>query len=305
MNHERLIWIDLLRSVAIIGVLVIHTLFSVFARTDFVGGSSWWMANLLVSFSRMSIPIFIMLSGYLVLSKNETFTKTLKRTWWRLGLPFLFWSLFYVWWDMFFFGLTPNWIEYGKQLFFGNMFILYFLVILVGLYLVSPFIRPFLIEKNRKSMLIATSVLLLFSAVTLLAQYLVLYDHSILNSFSLWIPYLGYFVIGYWIGHWKERSSKLALILGALLLIGYVSTFYFSYMNLIWLKSGISLLWQSSGGGVEYFGEYLSVNVIVMSIAFFALASMYRDQIARVPHVLQLCLRQFQLQRLECMYFTR
>ncbi len=285
ITTNRLVWVDVLRSVAILGVLVIHALFSVFARTDFVGGASWWLANILVSFSRMSIPIFIMLSGYLVLSKAESVQQTLSRTWWRLGIPFLFWSIFYVWWDWFFFQAQPNFAEYGKQLVFGNMFILYFLIILIGLYVVSPFIRPFLRVQNTQNLVRAALGMLAVSGVLLIAQYVLLHDHSIWNSFSMWIPYLGYYLIGYLIGSADKKPGSNVVALSMLFSAGYLLTLFLSYQNLVWLRAGDATLWQSPNGGVEYFGEYFSMNVIVMSVSFFALLVTLRDQIARLPNI--------------------
>ena len=84
--------LDAIRTAGIVGVVLIHTVNSVSERPDFFGGVSWWFAIILNSASRICIPLFIMLSGYLLLSKDEDYKTTLKRIVNRLLIPLVFWT---------------------------------------------------------------------------------------------------------------------------------------------------------------------------------------------------------------------
>jgi len=85
---------DVIRVIAIVAVVIIHTANAVYTRLDFFGGFTWWIAIILDSLSRISIPLFIMLSGYLMLGKNETLEKTFKRINLKILIPLIFWILF-------------------------------------------------------------------------------------------------------------------------------------------------------------------------------------------------------------------
>lgn len=63
----------------------------------------WWMVNIYQTLSRTGVPLFVMLTGALLLqpSKNETLSVFFKKRWARIGLPFLFWGAIYFAWDYF------------------------------------------------------------------------------------------------------------------------------------------------------------------------------------------------------------
>ena len=78
---KRIFYYDVLRALAIIGIVFCHV--SV-------------CPNLYISvffdcFRDFSIPIFVMLSGALLLGKKDTLIKFFKKRLSRLFIPFLFW----------------------------------------------------------------------------------------------------------------------------------------------------------------------------------------------------------------------
>src|SRR5438309_1203479 len=89
---------DIVRVLSVVCVVIIHTANAIYARPDYFGGLSWWIALLLGAFSRIAIPLFVMLSGYLLLQKDETLEKSLIRATKRILIPLVFWTLFYLWW---------------------------------------------------------------------------------------------------------------------------------------------------------------------------------------------------------------
>lgn len=133
---------DIVRSLAILGVVVIHTMNVVYARPDYLGGMSWWIANIFDSLSRASIPLFILLSGYLLLNKDESFEKMNKRTINRIFVPLVVWTIIYYWWNSG--NMSLNNINFSLlyDIYTVNVFHLYFLIIMVGLYSIAPLNVP-------------------------------------------------------------------------------------------------------------------------------------------------------------------
>ena len=257
---------DIVRVMAIICVVIIHTFNAVQARIDFLGGTSWWIANFLGSVSRVSIPLFIMLSGFLIMGKNESFAKTLQRTYRRLIIPLLAWTVFYLLWN----AGSPSFkglATFFPRLFSGGAFHLYFLFILAGLYCFAPFLRSFLtVEQKVKKILLFffLSIGFLFT----LGQYS-FNKCGDTNAFTLWIPYLGYFFGGYVLGNIKTSNSLKKLSFLAFT-GGFAITAIFSFIHLYLRRENLGSL-QPESCISPYFDNYLSFNVVLMSFAVFFL----------------------------------
>lgn len=251
---------DIIRVVAIAGVVMIHTSNSIFARVDFFGGFSWWVAILMDSLSRMSVPLFIMLSGYLLLSKNEGFKESLTRAIKRVGIPLVVWFLIYLLWN----DGSPSFINMNLSLFarffLVNVFHLYFLVIMIGLYIVSPFLRSYLhtasLQSKQYVMYATTAVGVLMTML----QFLFLQPHGG-NIFTYWLPYTGLFIAGYVLQP-QQKLHKIKLLLMYLLgLCITVGLYYYYYFS---LKTNTVSLFS-----IEYLDNYMNLFVLAMTFPVF------------------------------------
>src|ERR1035438_6582714 len=93
--------VDLIRTLAIIGVIFLH------ATNDFSPNRMnqlevvrWVTVDVYQCIARIGVPLFVMLTGALLLqpSKNESIGIFLKKRWARIGLPLIFWgALYFVW----------------------------------------------------------------------------------------------------------------------------------------------------------------------------------------------------------------
>jgi surface polysaccharide O-acyltransferase-like enzyme len=147
---KRLLWPDLIRVFAIFLMVVLHVSALYAVEWDGQSRLSWWGANLIDSYSRMCVPLFIMLSGALLLGRSEIFTVFYKKRLSRLVKPWLFWSLIY--------GVV-NFIQANeassiKRLVVGTVWSgFWILPLLLSIYLVSPLFN-YLIEKNKQAFII-------------------------------------------------------------------------------------------------------------------------------------------------------
>src|SRR5665647_855009 len=95
-QDNKKLWLDNLRVIATIGVIFIHVSSDYAPSSGTVSAYNFWVGNLFDSASRFSVPIFVMISGALLLPKDYGISIFLKKRMTRLLLPFLFWSMFYI-----------------------------------------------------------------------------------------------------------------------------------------------------------------------------------------------------------------
>ena len=93
MNQKRLLWIDILKFLAITGVILIHVS-SLLLSKEYLFTSSWYQAVGINSLSRFAIVLFIMASGYLILRKQQPLSKIPERLK-KILIPFIFWLIIY------------------------------------------------------------------------------------------------------------------------------------------------------------------------------------------------------------------
>lgn len=262
-SHPYIPQADVIRILAILGVVAIHLVHPIYSRPDFLGGTTWWLTNLINTFSRTSIPLFIMLSGYLVLPKKESVQKNLDRLFHRLLIPLFFWFGFYVWWDISYLNKPQTLSDVGSMLVMSNIYHLYFLVILAGLYVLLPVFRRIMPTLTDQTARMVIKLFLGLGMLMYFCQYLLAGDQNIVSTFTIWLPYVGYFLLGGYTHLFvKENAKHLSNFLA-----GFVTTCILGFVNIYLLSQNVTLFWRSSG--VSYFDEYLSPNVMLMSISLF------------------------------------
>lgn len=256
---------DVIRVLAISGVVLIHTANAVYARLDFFGGLSWWIALFLDSLSRISIPLFILLSGFLLLGRKESFRSSIKRAGSRIGIPLIFWTLFYMWWGSGKPSFTNINLKFFLLLLSGGDFHLYFLFIVIGLYLASSFISSY-ITTQKKLLFLLVFFFLALGVVEVAGEYIFGLCGSE-NAFTMWVPFVGLFIGGYVLPHAKEMVKKTPLLI-SLYSIGLLMTLGWNYLYFLFLSKG-QVLFYPHNCLSQYSDYYLSINVVIMSVSAF------------------------------------
>ena len=255
-------WIDLVRVVAVFQVVLVHLSYVIFFKEE-VTSANWRAANFYDSFSRMGVPLFFMVSGYLLLGKSEPAVVFFRKRFFKVGIPTLFWSIAYLLWsvDAYTNGTMKPVnvaLSIGKAIYTGNVEIhLWFLYILIGIYLVVPILRVYFSVTSRRN--VAYFVALWFLATPLfeVAQRL-----TGLQS-ALVIPvvsgYVGYFVMGYLLA--EVKVGKRGILLSA---FGGVAAIVVTYL-------GTEVLSRNSAPIDAYFYSYFSPPTVLASICGFFL----------------------------------
>lgn len=217
MKEERKLDIDLLRIVACISVIMLHSA-SQFWYDLPVAESRWIVINSWDAVSRFGVPVFVMISGMLFLSRKEEIRvrKLYTNNILRLAAAYLAWSAVYglwdshVWWGAE--GVTLR--DYAAELVLGR-YHLWFIPMLICIYVLLPVIKSYTDHCSRKNLeyflllflifQIGKSTLGIFRIPTLLNVYVELINIEMVCS------YVGYFILGYYLyryplsGVWRVR----------------------------------------------------------------------------------------------------
>ncbi|MFP5345818.1 MAG: acyltransferase [Actinomycetes bacterium] len=197
--RTRTAWMDSARVLAIAAVVLIHVLApTVGGRGLEVGSPGWWVANLLNSASRWSVPVFLMISGALALdpAKVSRPRDFYRKRWQRIGVPLVFWTAFYLLFRRFVLdpGLTAQ--EAASDVARGAPFLqLYFLYILAGLVLITPFLKVFTRHATWRMQLGFGAVLLALGLADQVMSYLGGVGEP--NAATRFLPFAGYYVLGW------------------------------------------------------------------------------------------------------------
>jgi Uncharacterized protein conserved in bacteria len=85
-KKQRIFYLDFIRVIAILLVIFIHV--STIDTTKHIGTTDWQIVKMLNYFAHISVPIFFMISGTLILNSQKTLS--LKYTWQKEYLELLF-----------------------------------------------------------------------------------------------------------------------------------------------------------------------------------------------------------------------
>ncbi len=257
-------WMDLLRIAAILAVVVIHAVGSATRQSGTGWHSAWWWgANLLNSACLWCVPVFVMVSGALLLDPTRRIAgaEFLKRRALRIGLPLAFWIAVYLIFQRQFYGVDLTTGAAVKAVASGDPYLqLYFLFIAAGLTVLTPVLRKLIEHSSRRELTIITSAALTFGAL----------EHAVrelgggggFNAVTRFLPYVGYYLAGYLITTFPvtERTRRIARRLAV---AGWLLTTVGS--GALSARYG----WTSDG---NFLYDYLSPTVMLMSLAVFAAA---------------------------------
>lgn len=271
MSKNRLIYLDLLRTIACFSVIVLHTSASNWHKSS-VESFSWQVFNFYDGLVRFCVPVFVMISGVFFLDPEREFSLDIlfQKYILRIIKAFVFWSASY--------SILINIFKYKainvefllstlKQFMVGR-YHLWFLFMIFALYLVAPFLRKITCNKNLLEYFII--LFLIFGILIPFLQKLPLFEQTteITDKMNLYmvLGFSGYFVIGYYLVSYElsQFMKRVIYIMGCL---GILLTIVFT--------SIISLMNKEP---TEVFYDYLSPNVLTSSIALFLF---FKERVAK------------------------
>jgi surface polysaccharide O-acyltransferase-like enzyme len=264
MKNENLEWIDSLRVLATFSVIFLHVACNILYKYGSISNLDWWVGNIYDSSVRFCVPIFLMISGTLILSKTyESIGEYLRKRVLRILFPFLFWSIIYIARDLFFkfhHGEYLTLIEILKFIFIklkgGASFHLWYIYLIIGLYLFFPIIGKWISKSNKHEIKYFLGIWLL----TILA-HLPFVKKFIPNiEISYFSGYIGLPILGYYLNKISFNFEKKKIIYILSVLTGILITIFGTYF-----------MTKYKGSFYPKFYHYLSLNVILASVGIFLL----------------------------------
>jgi surface polysaccharide O-acyltransferase-like enzyme len=263
-DSSKITWIENTRLIAIMAVITVHIAAYgtpvVFDANGHITGN-WWAVNFYESVCRCCVPLFVMITGSLLLPRSMGLKDFLKKRLVRILIPFVFWSLVYILLnaalkirDGGFTGPQQFTSWFALQWLNGAEFHLWYVYMLIGLYLFIPILQPWIKMADDRSLLYFIGL----CAITItLNQFSIFYSALDLRYFG---GYAGYLVLGYYIAD-RLNNTRQTFYAGLLLFItGVIATFTGTFLSTI-----------AHGAFISDFYNYLTLNVFLLSAGAFML----------------------------------
>jgi len=261
-SKEKFLWADTMRAIATISVILLHMSGTALYQFKKIPYTSWWVANLYDSSVRFCVPIFVMLSGALLLKQEVSLTYFLKRRLLRIALPFVFWTIIYYFIDFYTqrqFLAQMTLFEKAKwtlvQLETGTATHLWYLYMIVGLYLFVPIIGKWARHATDREL----QYFLLLWVITLIFNLPFIGKVKFNFDARYFTGYLGYMVLGYYL---TSRTIQIKINTAYIYLTLFVASVAFTALATFFLSYREGLF-----SGAIY--DYLTPNVLLMSFSLF------------------------------------
>lgn len=260
MPRVRHLYLDIIRIFACILIITMH------APMPGIGTNG----NILSAISLMTAPgigLFFMVSGALLLPVQEPTDRFLKRRLTKVVFPTLFWTFFYlilkkITTDM----TTDDFCKQVSSIPFTHRGhnILWFMYTLIGLYLLSPIISPWLQKASKREI----EWVLLLWGVTLcypILEMFVKVNESRTGMLFYFSGYIGYFLLGYYLHTFRPIIKLWHIALLYLIPLCTAVTFKLTATQVDFY----SIFW------------YQSIFTVMMCIGWFCIFQRLKE---RMPH---------------------
>lgn len=251
-------YINKLRILAIYAVITGHVTIWMTRDTE-PYTFNWWVGCWIFSMCMCSIPIFVMVSGALLLddSREESPIKFYKRRAYRLGIPLVVWSVVYI--------AVRKLVDQEEHsvrsiiglIVTGDLYYhLWYIYMIPGLYLITPPLRTFVRHSSQKERLFVIVTIIVLANIYFQTDTLIWKNQR--SIFTMFIPYIAYYLCGYEIrridpGKITSKYLVAAVIACALYLTAISGVFYE----------------QKGGVDTRFVFNFFSPPIAIMSIAIF------------------------------------
>lgn len=262
--------VDLVKTFAIIGVLLIHTTAGVISSND-PGSLGWYTTLLWGSISRASVPLFLMCSGVLFLAPEKDFP--LKKLWNkyipRIAAALFVWAFLY---KLFHLALEHNFSTAALLTAVKDVFLfrhethLYYLHIVLLVYALLPFLR--LLVQHGSKQILQYALLIWFLLGIVYPTIRGYWPFSLLSGVPIqWKLNMTYAALGYLLlGYYLKRYPPRKFLAVGCLLTGFAIVF------------GLTAVFSLKKGSLDVqFWEGMSIGVCLQAAGLFSLLTLFHQ----------------------------
>lgn len=216
---EKILYLEVIRIIAIFSVILLHCNSQFFTNANMFESKTWWLTNLINAISRFGVPLFFMISGYLLLSSKTADHIELfyRKRFLKILPPFLIWSFIYYYNNCIIyhvpFRISNFLIRMGTQ---NVIYHFWYLYTILFFYLLTPFIKKIISQCNQKQ-------LYLFLFIIILPTTICPFLNRLLQNWCFYLPmvvdgYWGFFLLGYLLGTYDLPKKYRKILYGAAVL---------------------------------------------------------------------------------------
>ncbi|PSL48080.1 surface polysaccharide O-acyltransferase-like enzyme [Chitinophaga niastensis] len=267
LSHH-IYWMDIVRITACFMVVIAHCCDAFIGNLNIPEDAFW--SSFYGSLVRPCVPLFVMLSGCLLLPMRDTPRVFLTKRFSRILIPFLIWSVLYAVLPYLFgeFGVADMWHNFTHipLNFNSKNEHFWYIYMLIGLYLYIPIFSPWVQTASRKM----KEYFLLIWGITLFLPYVKTYfpqilgecDWNPIGTFYYFTGFTGYLLLGNYLQQYPPKLSGVQRIVlcAVLFSVGFLTTFY-----------GFNYTTRVHGVPQELCWGYLTINVVLMTVGMFLL----------------------------------
>ncbi len=252
---------DLIRTVGIFLIILLHaTNFPPQIPINITPqvAYDWFTADVYAAVGHIGVPLFVMLSGFFLLQPekaDEPLKVFFKKRFNRIGLPFIFWSSIYFFWNVYVHNMPLTLDGVVKAFMSGTYVHLWFLYMLVGLYLVTPLLRVFVKYLDSKRLKYLVILWVIGTSIIWFVNTFGLFNFN--TALFVFTGWSGYYILGAFLQKVKVRNW--ILILAACL--GILVAIFGAYTITRFVGERVT----------EFFHDSLNFNMIIASVAVYLL----------------------------------
>ncbi len=213
MQKERYNYITVLRAVAIAMVIALHCICDYFYDFSNAGRGLWYLLGYTDEFLRIGVPVFFMISGFLLMKDDITDIKAFyKKRLLKVFIPFIFYDVFYYLFKGFQ-GEAISVAGFFKDLLNnGSSYHFWFVYSIMFIYLLMPFLQKIVKQCSTKMLWL---LLCLVTFQTTIRPFInTIFDGKVYIYFTEdgFIGYIGYVILGYILGTCDFTKKQRLLI---------------------------------------------------------------------------------------------
>lgn len=249
--------VNIIRLYAMFIVVMIHVASIPAPHYNTITPAEWWISNAFHAFSKGGPPMFTMVSGMLLLAKEQPLGVFFRKRVVKVLIPFVIWALIYLAYRVIAKGeaFSVPWLL--RELLQGPPYYhLWFIQMILGLYLATPILRVYVRAASRHNL----SYFLIVWALTvgLLPILNRLLNLQIGIQVVITTQFVGYFILGYYLRDIKLTPRQM-----------WIAPFVFVGGILFTEVSSYWLMMNNGGQFDPFFYDNQSLNIIITATALF------------------------------------
>lgn len=218
--QNDIFWVHWIRAISVVFVVWLHVGAQILQLDVSFGSIDWWVGNVADSAVRMCVPLLFMITGFLLVGKEEPLPIFFRKRMAKIAIPLLGWTIFYACWLFFIESKDPTPISpFSAEItagmtsalpfsLFGFLFApayfhLWFMYALIGMYLCLPLLRVLVQNANRQTLWYFIG---LWSVATYVIPMLQAAGGFIMIELDMVTGHIGLLVLGYLLG--SQPPSK-------------------------------------------------------------------------------------------------